>query len=101
MTTIKKILELNEKIDRIEEKIDMLLEKMDISVKECNKMGEHIDFIENVYDTVKFPLSYICDKVNVFSGTETNSLENIEPVNRLLEDEFDNGFDTELDNELD
>ena len=93
--------EMNEKIDRIEKKIDMLLEKMDISVKECNKMGEHIDFIENVYDTVKFPLSYICDKVNVFSGTETNSLENVEPVNRLIEDEFDNGFDIELDNELD
>ena len=93
--------EMNEKIDRIEKKIDMLLEKMEISVKECNKMGEHIDFIENVYDTVKFPLSYICDKVNVFSGTETNSLENVEPVNRLIEDEFDNGFDIELDNELD
>tara|TARA_B100001059_G_scaffold120673_2_gene120808 strand:+ start:163 stop:453 length:291 start_codon:yes stop_codon:yes gene_type:complete len=89
--------EMNEKIDRIEQKIDMLLEKMEISVKECNKMGEHIDFIENVYDTVKFPLSYICDKVNVFSGSDTNSLENIEPVNRLIEDEFDNGFDNELD----
>ena len=93
--------EMNEKIDRVEQKMDMLLEKMEISVKECNKMGEHIDFIENVYDTVKFPLSYICDKVNVFSGTETKSLENIEPVNRLIEDEFDNGFDIELDNELD
>ena len=89
--------EMNDKIDRIEQKIDMLLENMEISVKECNKMGEHIDFIENVYDTVKFPLSYICDKVNVFSGSDTNSLENIEPVNRLIEDEFDNGFDNELD----
>ncbi len=89
--------EMNEKIDRIEQKIDMLLEKMEINVKECNKMGEHIDFIENVYDTVKFPLSYICDKVNVFSGSDTNSLENIEPVNRLIEDEFDNGFDNEVD----
>ena len=34
--------------------MDALLEKMEISVKECNKMGEHIDFIENVYETVKF-----------------------------------------------
>ena len=40
--------EINEKIDRIERKMDALLEKMEISVKECNKMGEHIDFVENV-----------------------------------------------------
>ena len=59
---------------------------MEISVKECNKMGEHIDFIENVYETVKAPLSFICDKVNVFSGSDNNNLQNIEPVNHLLTD---------------
>ena len=94
--------EINEKIDRIERKMDALLEKMEISVKECNKMGEHIDFIENVYETVKFPLSYICDKVNIFSGSETESLENIDPTNRLLEDEesssdSENGYYYQID----
>ena len=27
-------------------------------------MGSHIDFIEKVYDTVKTPMYYLCDKVN-------------------------------------
>ena len=29
-------------------------------------MGNHIDFVEKVYDTVKTPMYYICDKI---SGT--------------------------------
>ena len=44
----------------------MLYWKNEISVKECNKWHS-IDFIENVYETVKAPLSFICDKVNIFS----------------------------------
>ena len=75
---------IERKLERIEIKLDALLEKMEISVKECNKMGEHIDFIENVYETVKAPLSFICDKVNIFSGNQETDLENIEPVNHLL-----------------
>jgi hypothetical protein len=27
-------------------------------------MGDHIDFIEKVYDTIKSPMYYICDKVS-------------------------------------
>ena len=27
-------------------------------------MGEHIDFVENVYTNVKKPLEYVCGKVN-------------------------------------
>ena len=28
----------------------------------CSKMSEHIDFIQSVYDRVKAPMYYICDK---------------------------------------
>ena len=83
---IERIEKIENSLQRVEIKLDALLEKMEISVKECNKMGEHIDFIENVYETVKAPLSFICDKVNVFSGSDNNNLQNIEPVNHLLTD---------------
>ena len=36
--------------------------------KNCNKMGDHIDFVNNVYDTVKVPLHYISNKVQKMIG---------------------------------
>ena len=37
-------------------------------------MSSHIDFVDNVYETVKSPLNFMCNKVNVLSGSENNSL---------------------------
>jgi hypothetical protein len=43
---------MNEDSKRIEEKLDRILELLEADQK---KMSEHIDFIENVYETVKSP----------------------------------------------
>jgi hypothetical protein len=67
--------EVKSQLNRIETKLDALLDKMDISVKECNKMGEHIDFIEGIYETVKFPLTYLCNKVRMLAGSDVASIE--------------------------
>lgn len=32
--------------------------------KDCEKMSEHIDFIEHVYSNVKHPLAFVCNKIN-------------------------------------
>ena len=41
-------------------------------------MGEHIDFVENVYDNVKNPLGYLCNKLNYFSNESKDyTLENL------------------------
>ena len=37
-------------------------------------MSSHIDFIDNVYDTVKSPLNFMCNKVNILSGNVSQSL---------------------------
>ena len=84
---------VEERLTNIEKKIDLLLEKMEISVKECNKMGEHIDFIENVYDTVKKPLNFICDKVNIFSNNEQKQLLDVAPKNRILDTSCNENLD--------
>jgi len=61
----------NEKIDALDEKVDNLSKKIDGDLmKECKKMGSHIDFIETVYDNVKHPLGYICAKVQYLTGNE-------------------------------
>jgi len=63
-----KLIDLEVKLNKITE----LLEK-DISPN-CKKMSSHIDFVDKVYDTVKSPLNFMCNKVNILSGNENNSL---------------------------
>lgn len=60
---------LKSQVERIEEKLDAILQKMDNNIiKNCDKMGDHIDFVNNVYDTVKVPLFYISNKVQNMIG---------------------------------
>ena len=57
---------LNNKLDTKEIQDDKILE-------ECKKMGSHIDFIENVYDNVKHPLGFICNKIKYMTGNNNNT----------------------------
>lgn len=58
------ILKLENQFKIFETKIDKILELLE---KDCKKMTDHIDFIENVYDNVKSPFYYLMDKVNLLS----------------------------------
>ena len=62
--------EIRLQMDRIEE---LLLNNVE---KNCKKMGEHIEFVESVYDKVKNPLSYICNKI---TGNKSNNSALPEP----------------------
>ena len=73
------IKQLHIKLDNINDKLDRIMDILNRDVKEkCDKMGEHIDFIENVYDNMKNPLGYLCNKLNSFSGNTRYSLEDFE-----------------------
>ena len=62
--------ETTDKLETLEKKIDNIYIKMEGEVLEkCIKMGEHIDFVEEVYDNVKHPLGYICKKVGYLNGS--------------------------------
>lgn len=53
------------RMDAIERKLDLILQKLDGSIiKNCDKMGTHIDFVNGVYATVKVPLNYISNKMH-------------------------------------
>ena len=62
-----KIVTLESRCERIEQKLDKILELLE---KDCKKMTDHIDFIEDVYDNVKSPFYYIMDKVNFLSNNK-------------------------------
>jgi hypothetical protein len=75
-TEIKNKLDsLEYKLIDLEVKLNKILELLENDVApNCNKMSTHIDFIDKVYDTVKNPLGFLCNKVNILSGNESNSL---------------------------
>lgn len=91
------ITNLKSQVVRMEEKLDAILQKMDNNIiKNCDKMGDHIDFVNNVYDTVKVPLHYISNKVQkMIGGTNDNRHKNfisnknkIEYANDANDDEY-------------
>ena len=60
-----RIIELEKKLIKIENKLDNIYNLLNTDVKDnCEKMKEHIDFIDNVYDSIKFPLYFICNRIN-------------------------------------
>jgi len=69
---VDKIIEIENRCERMETKIDKILELLE---KDCKKMTDHIDFIENVYDNVKSPFYYLMDKVNSVSLLSNRMLE--------------------------
>jgi hypothetical protein len=70
------------KLETLEEQIKILISKMENLEKTCYKMSNHIDFIDGVYNRVKIPLYWLCDKVNVLTyrnvKEESNKLTGIE-----------------------
>jgi hypothetical protein len=86
----ERICKLEQLYERIEQKLDQILEIIDTKIsKSCNKMSSHIDFVENVYDNVKNPLGFICNRVSKLIGSdEQYTLENQEGSIEEQEEEF-------------
>lgn len=67
---------LEYKLIDLEVKLNKITELLERDIKpNCNKMSSHIDFVDKVYDTVKSPLGFICNKVNMLSGSEISDNE--------------------------
>ena len=62
--------------ERIEQKLDEILFilKKDIS-KNTKKMGDHIDFVETVYENVKSPLGFLCNTITHYIGSTKYTLD--------------------------
>jgi len=71
--------ELINKVDILEEKLDSIIKILNNDIKtNTEKMGSHIDFIENIYENVKSPLGFFCNKINYFRNNDNTvyTLEN-------------------------
>ncbi len=67
----KLVQSLIKKNEILEEKLDKVLSLLNNEVVEnTQKMSKHIDLIENIYNNVKSPLGYLCDKINYLKGSD-------------------------------
>ena len=57
------IITINEKIDKLDEKLDKITLILENNVENCKKMAEHITFIEDIYNKIKLPLSFLLNKI--------------------------------------
>ena len=63
------MIKLNDNIEKINNKLDTINKTIgEDLIIECKKMGSHIDFVENVYETVKQPLNYVCNKIKTLKN---------------------------------
>ena len=78
---------IDETLTRLNTSVELLISKLetkdDEMLQECKKMGAHIDFIENVYDNVKHPLGYICNKIKYVTGNNYNLTDNLTDIDRV------------------
>lgn len=73
--------ELFSRISILEEKMDTIIhllqsnkEKITDIEKSCGKMNGHIDFIENTYDNLKYPINIFKNKIEQVFGKEQKKL---------------------------
>ena len=65
------ILELHSKMDVLTSSVQNLSKKQKDIEKSAAKMNAHIDFVESVYDNMKYPINYICGTINSISNNNT------------------------------
>lgn len=67
-----------ERLDKMDAKLDIILDRVGVCEEECQRMGQHIHFIDGVYNVVRSPLDLICQSVQRFRTSTTTSLPQIE-----------------------
>ena len=77
-----KMLDLENQFKIMDKKMDKILEILE---KDCKKMSDHIDFVENVYDNVKMPFYYVMDKVNCLVSSDNKKKLDCKHYNNIEE----------------
>lgn len=71
----KRLENIENSINRVEEKIDNINNRLDGIEMNTNMMGNHIYFVEDVYDKVKKPFYYIFNSINKMINNPVSIIE--------------------------
>ena len=59
---------LEKKIDNINQQLIDIIVLLNNNKKDCEKMSSHIDFIDSIYDKLKIPIDFVCNRVNMIKN---------------------------------
>ena len=68
------LVNLENKIDHLTDLIDHLTKMVELSKNSGEKMSDHIDFIDGIYNQVRHPLNLICNKLRGGSSLPDKSV---------------------------
>lgn len=68
------IKEIKEDIKEIKEQLLLIVNELKIQAKTTKKMDEHINFVEDTYETLRSPLNYIASTYNNLVGKDIQEL---------------------------
>ena len=55
---------IHEKVENIESKIDLLSKTSEKVEKNCDRMCDHIQFVESTYNVIRNPLNCLTTRIN-------------------------------------
>ena len=64
--------ETNQRLAQIEADLKLLTEENQSVKTNCQKMGKHIDFVQDTYEVVRSPLNYLKKKLEFIMGSLPN-----------------------------
>jgi len=68
----KELSDIKRLLSEQENKLDLILLSLESIGNNSRRMDEHIGFVENTYSSVRRPLNYIKEKLDIFSGEKTS-----------------------------
>lgn len=64
---------LESQISNVNSKLDFLSTKLSDCEISCKNMDDHINFVEETYQTLRSPLDFVKSQINYMTGNTTNS----------------------------
>ena len=61
--------ETNQRLAQIQADLKLLTEENQSVKTNCQKMGKHIDFVQDTYEVVRSPLNYLKKKLEFIMGS--------------------------------
>jgi glycerol-3-phosphate responsive antiterminator len=74
-----------DKLSIIETKIDNIQKDVEIIKIQTSKMDQHVDFVNNIYETVEEPLNFVVNRWNSLFGVSLISTNSTNNNNKLLD----------------
>jgi uncharacterized protein YaaN involved in tellurite resistance len=74
-----RITELEHRLDTIENKLDFIIFNLE---KEQMKLTKHIDFVENIYNSIKYPFHFFLDVINEVRNKNLKWIETVKQIKK-------------------